>query len=261
MSDVTAILDLLGDPDPVVHDALINRLSRDRELLDRTWLAAQAREGEAHRDLIDLVLTADAEDLVDAFAAVEDLEGGVWVLPRLHRPRTDWRSEGVATLDALAARLRERPAAPTGGSVAAFLCDECGFPGDREHYHDPANSYLPAVLDRRLGLPIALTVLWMLVGRRLGLDLEAIAAPGHVVGRWHLGKEAIYVDLFAGGQRIGLDMLEERARKAGETSLLPYLAPASDRALLRRMARNLVAAYAQRGDRVRATIAHGLASA
>ena len=82
-----------------------------------------------------------------------------------------------------------------------------------------------------------------------------------MVGRWHLGNEAVYVDLFAGGLRIGLDALEERARKAGETSVLPYLAPASDRALLRRMARNLVATYAQRGDRVRATIAHGLASA
>jgi hypothetical protein len=261
MSDVTAILDLLGDPDPVVHDALVGRLGRDRGLLDRTWLAAQDRGGDPHEDLIDLVLTADAEDLVDAFAAVEDLEGGAWILPRLNRPRTDYRTEGVATLDALADRLRERSVAPTGGSVAAFLCDECGFAGDRERYHDPANSYLPAVLDRRLGLPIALTTLWILVGRRLGLQLEAIAAPGHVVGRWHLGKEPIYVDLFAGGQRIGLETLEARVRAAGEASVLPYLAPASDRALLRRMARNLVAAYAQRGDRVRATIAHGLASA
>lgn len=261
MSDATAILSLLSDPDPVVHEALVGRLGRDRTLLDRTWQAAANGDHEPPTVLTELVLTADAEDLVDAYAAVEDLEGGVWVLPRLHRPRTDWRAEGAAQLDLLAERLRARSCAATGGSLAAWLCDECGFAGDRRDYHDPANSYLPMVLDRRLGLPIALTALWVLVGRRLGLQLDAIAAPGHVVGRWWCGREPVYVDLFAGGRRVTLGELESHARAAGESSIMPFLAPASDRALLKRMARNLVAAYARRGDRVRATIAHGLATA
>jgi hypothetical protein len=259
MSDAAAILSLLADPDPLVRESLQSRLSRDRVLLDRCWLAA----GDAPPAVLEeLVLAADAEDLVDAFAAVEDLENGAWILPRLHRPRTDFRTPCSAALDALAARVKAHTGqAPTGGSLAEFLGQECGFAGDRADYHNPANSFLPCVLERRCGLPIALTVLWMLVGRRLGLDLEAIAAPGHVVGRWHCGRETVYVDLFAGGQRITLDQLETRVRAAGEISVAPYLAAASDRALLRRMARNLVHAYTQRGDRLRATIAHGLASA
>ena len=258
MSDATAILSLLADPDPLVRESLQNRLARDRTLLDRCWSAAGE---EPPTVLEELVLTADAEDLVDAFAAVEDLENGAWILPRLHRPRWDFRTPGVAALDALAARVRACDPAPTGGSLAEFLGQECGFAGDRADYHNPANSFLPCVLERRCGLPIALTVLWILVGRRLGLDLQAIAAPGHVVGRWRHHDEIIYVDLFAGGQRITLDQLESRVRAAGEISVAPYLAAASDRALLRRMARNLVHAYGQRGDRLRGTIAHGLASA
>jgi len=258
MSDATAILSLLADPDPLVQESLQNRLARDRALLDRCWAVAGDQPPAV---LEELVLTADAEDLVDAFAAVEDLESGAWILPRLHHPRWDFRTPGAAALDALAARIKDRTAVVTGGTLAEFLGQECGFAGDRADYHNPANSFLPCVLERRCGLPIALTVLWMLVGRRLGLTLEAIAAPGHVVGRWRDGHDIVYVDLFSGGQRISLDQLENRVRAAGEISVTPYLAAASDRALLRRMARNLVHAYAQRGDRLRGTIAQGLASA
>lgn len=258
VSDATAILSLLADPDPLVRESLQNRLARDRTLLDRCWSAAGDEPPAA---LEELVLAADAEDLVDAFAAVEDLESGAWILPRLHRPRVDYRTPGSAALDALAQRVRQQDPAPTGGSLATFLGQDCGFAGDRADYHNPANSFLPCVLERRCGLPIALTVLWMLVGRRLGLQLEAIAAPGHVVGRWHDGQDIVYVDLFAAGQRITLDQLDARVRAAGEISVTPYLAAASDRALLRRMARNLVHAYTQRGDQLRATIARGLASA
>lgn len=259
--NIDAVLRLLDDPDPTVRETLQARLSADRGLLDAVWQAAVARDEPIDDDLVRLVLVADAEEIVDAFAAVEDLEGGVWVLPLLHQPRHDWRSAGSAALDALAERIRAQPGTPTGGSLATFLGEECAFGGDTLDYHDPRNAYLPLVLERRCGLPITLTALWLLVARRLGLTCEAIAAPGHVVGRWRLDDEWVYVDSFAGGERITLDSLEERVRNLGEPSILPYLSAASDRALLRRMARNLVHAYAQRGDRVRATIAQGLASA
>ncbi len=256
-----ALLRLLDDPDPAVRSTLHGQLARDRALLDAAWAAACARGSDTPDGLAELVLTADAEELVDAFAAVEDLDGGVWLLPQLHRPRTDWRTPGTAALDALATRARALPGELTGGSLAQFLGDDLAFSGDSLDYHDPRNSFLPCVLERRCGLPIALTALWLLVARRCGLICEAIAAPGHVVGRWRRGDEWIYVDGFAGGARITIDELEARARSLGEPSILPYLAAASDRALLRRMARNLVHAYAKRGERVRATIAHGMANA
>jgi hypothetical protein len=259
--NIDAVLRLLDDEDPEVREALQARLGADRALLDAVWRAAVASDRPIDDDLVRLVLIADAEEIVDAFAAVDDLEGGIWVLPLLHRPRTDWRSPGSAALDAIAARVRDLPGTVTGGSLATFLGEEYAFSGDTSHYHDPRNAYVPLVLERRCGLPITLTALWLLVARRLDLPCEAIAAPGHVVGRWRCDDEWIYVDCFAQGQRIQLADLEARVRSLGEPSILPYLSAASDRALLRRMARNLVHAYAQRGDRVRATIAQGLASA
>jgi hypothetical protein len=253
MSSIDALLSLLDDPDPRIQESLQSRLAGDTDLLDVAWQAASAR-GQPPALLVELVLRADGEALVDAFAEVEDLESGAWLLPRLDQPRRDYRSAGAAALDAIAARLGRDG---DGGALAAFLCGECGFSGAKRDYDDPANSYLPALLERRIGLPIALTVLWMLIGRRLQLDCEAIALPGHVVGRWRGG----YVDLFDGGRAISRADLDARVRAVGEASAMPYLAPASDRALLRRMARNLAYAYGRRLDRLRATIAHGLATA
>lgn len=256
MTQMDALLSLLSDPDPAVQESLLTKLSRDNELLDQAWIAAVARAA-IPPILTDLVLRADAEALVDAFADADDLETGVWLLPRLDQPRHDYRSPGALALDHLAERMRSLQADADAQTVALFLCGACGFSGNRSSYDDPLNSFLPSVIERRVGLPIALTTLWLLITRRLHLEAEAIAMPGHVLGRWRGG----YIDLFDGARSVTRDELDTRMRAMDEPSAMPYLAPASDRALLRRMARNLVHAYLKRGDKVRATIAHGLATA
>ncbi|MBA2482484.1 MAG: hypothetical protein H0V44_17610 [Planctomycetes bacterium] len=224
----------------------------DAELLERTWTTAIAR-GEPAPALVQLVLRADAEALVDAFAEADDLDSGLWLLPRLHVPRRDYRTPGLAALDDLAKRV---PADADGGVIADFLCNDCGFVGDHQDYDNPLNSLMPWVLERRIGLPISLTVLWVLVGRRLGIELDAIALPKHVLGRWRGG----YIDMFEGGRMVTREELDSRVGRFDGSGAAPYLAPASDRALLRRMARNLASSYQRRDEKVRATIAHGLAT-
>ncbi len=259
MSSIDALLALLDDPDPAIQESLQARLAGDAQLLDHAWSGALAR-GRPPALLVDLVLRADAEALIDGFAEADDLETGIWLLPRLDLPRRDYRTPGAAALDDLARRVvaaAPSGVAPDAGAIVRFLCEGCGFSGARRDYDDPHNSFLPSVLERRVGLPIALTVLWLLIGRRLGIDCEAVALPGHVLGRWRGG----YVDLFEGGRMVSRADLDARVRAVGEPSATGYLAPASDRALLRRMARNLVHAYVRVDDKLRATIAHGLATA
>ncbi len=261
-NELLALVTLLDDPDPEVGATLAARLESDAQLLDRTWLCALER-GPIPARLNEIVLRCDAEALVDAFAAAEDLETGCWLLARLHQPRRDHRAAGAPQLDALAERVALLIAggAPADGrTVAAHLCGDCGFAGNRDTWDDPRNSYLPDVLERRLGLPIALTVLWQLVGRRLGLTCDAIALPGHVLARWVSPNGSGYLDLFGGGVALSRHDLEMRAKLAGEHSAEPYLAAASDRALLKRLARNLAMAYLRHGDGLRATIAHALAT-
>jgi hypothetical protein len=252
MDRIDAILALFEDQDPLVQESLVNRLGVDADLLERTWNAALLRGAPAPA-LIHLVLRADAEALVDAFAEADDLETGLWLLPRLHLPRQDYRTPGIAALDDLAHRV---PPGADGGAIADFLTSDCGFVGDHQDYDNPVNSFMPWVLERRIGLPITLTALWMLIGRRLGVELDAIALPKHVLGRWRGG----YLDLFEGGRMVTREELDSRVGRFDGSGAAPYLAPASDRALLRRMARNLTSSYLRREDQVRATIAHGLAT-
>jgi Transglutaminase-like superfamily len=253
MTHIPALLAMLDDPDPTVQQTLINRLTTDAELLNQAWLGAQERQIYP-LSLTELVLRSDAEALVDAFADADNLEAGVWLLPRIDIPRRDYRTSGMRALDQLAERAQ---AAADAWSVARFLCDDCGFSGAIHDYEHPHNSIMSLVLERRVGLPISLTALWVLVCRRLSIECDPIALPGHVVGRWRGG----YIDLFDHGRKVEREELDQRAQAVGEVSAAPYLVPASDRALLRRMARNLVHAYIKRQDRLRATIAHGLATA
>src|SRR5688500_4805525 len=127
MSSLEALLQLLDDPDPTVHDALVNRLSGDADLLAQAWALALERDSQPTA-LVDLVLRQDAEALVDAFAEADHLEAGVWLLPRIDLPRRDYRAAGTRALDDLAGRV---PHATDAWMVARFLCDDCGFTGAR----------------------------------------------------------------------------------------------------------------------------------
>lgn len=251
---VAAVLALLGDRDPQVQRELLAHLEQDQTLLAATWEAA-CRSGDPNDELARLVLRQDAEGLADAYAAAVDLEAGCWLLPRLAIPRLDHGAVARVRLDALAERLRTMGCADAG-EVAERLARDFGFAGDRSDYDHPLNSLLPWVLERRCGLPIALAALWLLLCRRLGLRAEAVAMPGHVVGRWEGG----YLDLFSGFRRLERADLDRLARKAGAADATPWLGAASDRALLRRMARNLTLAWLRRGDLVRSTVAHALAT-
>src|SRR5580658_9917486 len=139
-STVEAILQLLEDRDPLVQEPLLARLGGNQELLEATWQAELARSQEPSPVLTALVLRADAEALIEAFAETgEDLEAGIWLLPRLQLPRVDYRRAGTEALDQLARRVGPQP---DGARIADFLCHSCGFIGDRTDYDNPLNSFM-----------------------------------------------------------------------------------------------------------------------
>lgn len=252
MSSPEAVLSLLDDPDPEVTSALVTQLHDNPELLDQVWDLANHSDHHPLA-LIHAALSTETEALVARFGNCTDLEQGVWVLPTLHRPRTPWH-DGRLALDQLAERV---PATADPAHIARWLGNDLGFCGDRMDYYQPENSYLPLVLQRRAGLPIALTALWMLLCRRLGHPVHAVALPGHVLGRWAGG----YLDPFAAGRPVDGPTIEAMCLASGVVDPTPYLDPASERNLLARMARNLVYAYRLRNDLQRAAIANAMAEA
>jgi len=135
--------------------------------------------------------------------------------------------------------------------VREYLFAEQGFTGNRADYGDPRNSFLNDVLDRRLGIPITLSLLLIEVGRQLGLAIEGIGLPGHFVTGVRLGGEQILLDPFNGGALLTPDLCADLvARAVGRRVSLTEadFAPVTKRQLLGRMLRNLKGIYWQREE-------------
>jgi regulator of sirC expression with transglutaminase-like and TPR domain len=132
-----------------------------------------------------------------------------------------------------------------------FLFDEEGFRGNAEDYYDPANSCLNQVLERKLGIPITLSVLMMEVGRRVGLRVQGVGLPGHFVVSASVGTESVLLDPFDGGtvltQETAADVV---ARAVGRrlTLTAEHFVPVTKRQILVRMLANLKSAYVRREE-------------
>jgi regulator of sirC expression with transglutaminase-like and TPR domain len=134
-----------------------------------------------------------------------------------------------------------------------FLFEEQGFGPNLDDYYDPRNSFLNDVLERRVGIPISLSVLYMEVGRRAGLELQGVSFPGHFLVKCQLEQGVVIVDPYCGGLSLRLQDLQARLREArgGEVSraiVAGMLVSANKQEILTRMLRNLKAIYLERQD-------------
>jgi len=160
----------------------------------------------------------------------------------------------LAHLSALAADVRAKAGGVTSQSVLieslnSHLFDHLGFTGNTADYYNPENSFLNRVLETRTGIPITLSLLYMEVGRRLGIACHGIGLPGHfLVGLDELG---LYFDPFHSGQLMSAaecrlllqDMFGERLDWREE-----FLLPCRKRDILFRMLTNLRQIFIQREE-------------
>jgi regulator of sirC expression with transglutaminase-like and TPR domain len=139
--------------------------------------------------------------------------------------------------------------------INAYLFDEQGFHGNQEDYYDPRNSFLNDVLDRKTGLPITLSVLYIEIGRYVGLPIVGVGMPGHFLVAYTAQPGPFWIDPFHGGEVLSREDCATRLQQIYGQSLAwhdTYLEPVSDHNILRRMLYNLKAIYAQREDYNRA---------
>jgi regulator of sirC expression with transglutaminase-like and TPR domain len=125
-----------------------------------------------------------------------------------------------------------------------------GFSGNRVDYYDPRNSLLDHVLDRRLGIPISLSVLALDIGRRIGVPLDGVGMPGHFLLRDRVDHR-VFVDPFHGGRQldaVGCRLLFRQNAGPHAPWLDSYLEPVPRRAIITRMLANLRLIYDKRGD-------------
>ena len=138
-------------------------------------------------------------------------------------------------------------------SIAALnyvLFNEQGFRGNRDAYYDAENSFLNRVMERKTGIPITLSVLYMEVAQRIGLSFNGVGFPGHFLVKTAIDDNEIVIDPFNAGEIKSPNDLDQRLREmyGGKVGLRPeFLAPVTKKQILLRMLGNLKAIYG-RGD-------------
>ena len=178
-----------------------------------------------------------------------DLEEGVWLLAQTQYP--DINVEAYqALLDSFVAELRERldltrEPKEVLTRINTYLFEELGFSGNEENYYDPENSYLNRVIDRRTGNPINLSLLYMLLARRLRLPVTGIGLPGHFICRHQSSAAEIFIDAFNGGKFLSKADCVQYLAHANYSLRDDCLAPVSSRRMLLRICGNLHQTYLQ----------------
>lgn len=254
-SEKTALVKLLGDEDPGVHEVVREKIlsagADAREWLRPHTLSSDPLTRRRAQEIIRHFDRAAADNGFLAYClqngAGFDLEQGAWLLAQTQYPEINVEAYG-ALLDNFAAELRQL-IEPTGRAqstlarINEYVFGELRFTGNEQNYYDPDNSYLNRVLDRRTGNPISLCLVYLLLARRLRLPMAGVGLPGHFVCRFQSASDELFVDAFNRGKLMTkADCVHYLVR--GNFDLKDeYLSPVTARQLLARVCANLHQIY------------------
>ena len=160
----------------------------------------------------------------------------------------------LALLDELANKLKRRlrPDISPADTIVAlnrYLFDELGFSGNAADYYDPRNSFLNEVLDRKRGIPITLALVYIEIGRRIGLPVQGISFPAHFLVKCKLREGTVVLDPYAKGCSLSFDDIKQRVKslrngvEPPRSVVAGMLVAASSKEILVRMLRNLKSIY------------------
>lgn len=258
-NQIRALIRLLGDEDERIVKTISGRLI---DYGDSAVPLLQEAEIE-QPDMADRIATIleeirgsrleeELQDLVSRPGNEIDLQTGTFLLARYAYPSLDV-SVYERQLDDMARELRGQIGSRVSGeetvkALNRYLFTEQGFKGNTKNYYELENSYLNRVMDRRTGIPISLSAVYLLVGRRLGLPVHGIGMPGHFLVKYESEKYKIFIDCFNGGALLTEKNCARFLTEAGYGFEDRYLQKSPTRSILTRMIKNLLAIYSKLND-------------
>lgn len=244
-----AVLQLLGDDDPVTVALVKEQLLEQGEgeldgLRDLLASADSARVAKQLREIIRTIEERKAGDVFGErcarFGEHGDIETAAWELAHAFLPGQDF-SEQQTLLDAWGreALTRLSSAGPSKLSrvtaLTQFLGRNLRLRGNENDYYQYANSLLPNVIDTRLGIPISLALIYILVGRRAGMSIDGVGLPGHFLVR----HGDVIFDPFHAGRRVSVEECVALLAQQNLVLTQLHLEPTTPRQMLGRMLTNL----------------------
>lgn len=254
--NLAALQTLLGDDDPaairLLEEVFLARGEQGTAALEKIALTGK---GVAQKNADAILLAVKRSLALPRFEEFcmngSDLETGAFLLAQTQYPLLSIESY-QRQIDQWASELRTSvivgDARQTVEVINAHLFQKLGFHGNTENYYDPDNSFLHRVLDRRLGIPISLSVLYLLLGRRLALPLAGVGMPGHFIIKWeddHDASDEFYIDPFNQGRILTAEDCADFLKRSGFGFSPQMLATVTSRHILARMCNNLVGVYRQ----------------
>lgn len=181
-----------------------------------------------------------------------DLEKGAFLLAKVCYPELD-PAPYLKRLDEMAETVRPQVKAAEKPldrlkALNRFLFSDQKFRGNWDDYFDPQNSYLNRVLDRKLGIPISLSVLYLLIARRLRMPLKGVGIPGHFMVKYQDKEAELYIDTFNGGRFLSRAECIQFMVEAGYPYQPEFMEGVGPREILARMLRNLILIYVDRHE-------------
>lgn len=255
-SQIRALIRLLSDEDERIVKTISGRLIdfgdsavpllqeaeiEQPDMADRIVAILEEIRGSRLEEELAELIVQDGQEI--------DLEAGTFLLARYAYPSLDVMVY-EHQLNDMARELRGQIGSRVSGeetvkALNRYLFTEQGFKGNTKNYYELDNSYLNRVIDRRTGIPISLSAVYLLIGKRLGLPVHGIGMPGHFLVKYESEKYKIFIDCFNGGALLTEKNCARFLTEAGYGFEERYLQKSSTRAILTRMIKNLLAIYSK----------------
>ncbi|GKS65914.1 hypothetical protein YTPLAS72_32180 [Nitrospira sp.] len=261
-SQIRALIRLLSDEDDKIVQTISGRLIdigpsavpllqeaeiEQPEMGDRiASVLEEIRGGKLEDELTNLVTRSNASVC---------LETGAFLIARYAYPTLDvarYRDQLNMMADEVRARIGCRASGEEAvNALNRYLFTEQGFKGNTKNYYEVENSYLNCVMDRRIGIPISLSAVYLFLGQRLGLPVFGIGMPGHFLVKYESERYKIFIDCFNGGALLTEKNCARFLTEAGYGFDDKYLQKSPVPAILSRMVKNLLAIYSKAGDSIK----------
>jgi regulator of sirC expression with transglutaminase-like and TPR domain len=261
--EVKALISLLLDDDPKILNMVWEHLLEIGEpalpLLEEAAEGSDPRIRIRTRHAISRIrldlLERQFQSLALRDDASFDLEEALCVVARIEYPtlqRSDISKQLDEIVDAIRPALLEAQS-PRDEILAinSYLFDDMGIRGNTSDYYDPDNNFINKVLEKKTGIPISLSAVYVLLGQRLGLPIRGVGLPGHFLAKYDTPQMEIFLDPFNRGRLLTKRDCAQILTKAGYYFKEEYISVASSRDIVIRMLRNLVISYSKRQEKTR----------
>jgi regulator of sirC expression with transglutaminase-like and TPR domain len=266
LTEIKSLLTLLDDESEMIYVTARTRLLE----LGRTALpylnpelfASGTLLHERAAEIYDATVAAQFREQLRSFMSkqptIDDLEEAIILLARQRYPFLDAKpiQERIALMSSTLCLRIDTQASPVEcvQTVSKYFGEELGFTGNLTNYYDEQNHYINRVIDTKTGSPILLSILYMIVGRKINLPIEGMGLPGRFIVRFNYPQKPIYIDPFDNGKILSRVECEQLIENSGRLVSEEYFEPMPLDRIMERVFRNLIIASEHKGNTARAEL-------